>query len=85
MANYKKREWLLRNNMGEVIEVKVKPNSPKNEVLGEEHGYLRVNLKAPAQDGKANIELIKFLSKHFKKHATIISGRTSKIKKVRLE
>ena len=42
---------------GDVINVKVKPNSASNEVMGiDEHGFLRVNIKAPAQKGKANKE-----------------------------
>ena len=70
---------------GEIIQVKVKPNSPKNEILGEdEQGYLKIAIKAPAKEGKANIELIKFLSKHYKRQVDIINGRTSKIKRIRL-
>ncbi len=65
------------------IKVKVKPNSAKNEVLGlDEQGFLRVNVKAPAQKGKANKELIKLLSKHFKKKVEIISGLKSREKRV---
>ena len=65
------------------IKVKVKPNSAKNKVLGlDEQGFLRVDIKAPAQKGKANKELIKFLSKHFKKRVEIISGFKSREKRV---
>lgn len=72
--------------MGEIIEVKVKPNAPKSEIIGkDEQGYLKVALKAPAHEGKANKELIKFLSKHYKKRVEIITGKTSKIKRIRLE
>ena len=65
----------------------VKPNSPKNEVLGydvERKAY-RVNIKAKPEDNKANIEVIKFLSKFFKKRARIIKGLKSKEKIIKLE
>ena len=67
--------------MAEFIEVIVKAGSGKSEVVGtDEKGTLRVNLKSPPQDNKANLELIKLLSKHFGRQATIKSGHTSKRK-----
>ena len=67
------------------IIVKVKPNSASNEVLGlDEQGLLRVNVKAPAQKGKANKELVKVLSKHFKKRVEILSGLKSREKRILL-
>lgn len=67
---------------GDVVEVKVKPNASKSEVLGCEQGVLKVNVKAPADKGKANKELIKLLSKHYKKKVEIISGLKSRDKRV---
>ena len=43
-----------------------------------------INLKARPIDGKANEELIKFLSKKFKCKVEIVSGFTSKKKVVKL-
>ena len=43
-----------------------------------------INLKARPVEGKANGELIKFLSKKFKCKVEIVSGFTSKKKVVRL-
>jgi len=71
---------------GDIISIKVKPNSTSNEVLGvDEDGLLKVNIKAPAQNGKANKELIKLLSKHFKKRVEIVSGVKSRVKKISLK
>lgn len=70
---------------GDVVEVKVKPNASKSEVLGCEQGVLKVNVKAPADKGKANKELIKLLSKHYKKKVEIISGLKSRDKRVLLK
>lgn len=72
--------------MADIIEVAVKPGSGKSEVIGtDDKGILKVSLKAQPQDGKANIELVKLLSKHFGRRASIKSGHTSKRKLVLLE
>jgi len=72
--------------MPDIIEVAVKPGSGKSEVLGtDEKGILKVNLKAQPEDGKANVELIKLLTKHFGRQARIKSGHTSKRKLVVLD
>ena len=68
---------------GEIIQVKVKPNSSKNQVL-EDNGVYCVHVKSPAEKGKANQELVKVLSKHFKKKAAIIAGFKSRNKRVLL-
>ncbi|MBI2651699.1 DUF167 domain-containing protein [Candidatus Woesearchaeota archaeon] len=47
------------------FKVFIKPNSKKNEISGfdkDRDGYL-IKIKAKAENNKANIELIKFLSK----------------------
>ena len=69
---------------GEIIQVKVKPNAPKTEVLGMDNDILKVNVNAPPDKGKANKELIKVLSKHFKKRVEIVSGLKSRDKRVLL-
>ena len=58
----------------------VKPNSKKNEITGIEKGALKVNIAAPAEKNKANLEVIKFFSKKLKKKAFIVSGLTSRNK-----
>ncbi|MBI5390138.1 YggU family protein [Candidatus Woesearchaeota archaeon] len=62
------------------ISVHVKPNAVKTELLEAEGTCMKIALKAPPQDGKANLELIKFFSKQFKKRIRIVSGITSKHK-----
>ena len=62
----------------------VKPNSPKNEVINQDNNILKIALKAQPEQGKANIELVKFFKKHFKKDIKIISGLTSKKKLVKI-
>ena len=66
------------------LHVKVKPNSGKQEVIKISDIEYQVNLKSSPEDNKANIELLKFLKKHFKKQPKIITGKTSKNKIVDL-
>ena len=65
------------------IHVKVKPNSVKQEIEKKEDYYL-VKLKSSPVNGKANIELIKILSKYFQKEVRIKSGFTSRKKIVEI-
>jgi len=44
------------------IAVQVQPNSRKNEIASFEDGVLKVKISAPPVKGKANRELIEFLS-----------------------
>ena len=48
-----------------IIHVKVKPNSKKEEIIDLGNGNFEVYLKEKAEDGKANLKLIKLLSKKF--------------------
>ena len=68
------------------IKVIVRPNASKNEILGYDEtraGY-KVNVKAPAEGGKANNELIRFLSKEMGKKMQLVKGKTSREKVLRL-
>ena len=72
-------EEYIRNNRLNIV---VRPNSPKNEIAGydENRDAVKVSIKAPAEDNKANIEIIKFFSKLTGKNVRIISGLKSKKK-----
>jgi uncharacterized protein (TIGR00251 family) len=70
-----------------VFAVRVIPRSSKSEIVGEMDGALKVKINAPAVDGAANAELIKFLAKQLKiaKSAVeITNGQTSRCKQVRI-
>lgn len=67
---------------GDIFKVIIKPNSLTNEITGfdkEKRAYL-IKIKARAEDNKANIELIKFLSKFLGKRVKIKSGFKSREK-----
>jgi len=72
---------------GAVLSVRVLPRSSRNELAGETGGALKVKLTAPPVEGAANKGLIKLLASVFKvpkSSVEIISGETSKNKKVRI-
>ena len=66
------------------IRIKAQPNASKSEfceVYGED--AIKIRIKAPAVEGAANKELVKFLSKSFKVSKSdilFITGQNSKIK-----
>ena len=65
------------------INVQVSPNARHNEVVGFESDILKVKVAAPPLQGKANKELIKFLSQTLKVNRgsiTIERGLTSRNK-----
>jgi uncharacterized protein (TIGR00251 family) len=67
-----------------ILFIKAQPNSSKNKIVGLYGDSLKINIKAPAVEGAANKELIKFLSKTFKisKSDITIKGETSKRKQI---
>ena len=68
------------------VKVILKPNSPKNKIVkfdSERNAYI-VEIKAPAYNNKANIELVKFLSRFLKKDVKIIRGFKSREKLLRI-
>ena len=68
-----------------VLDIVVKTGQSKTEITGKTpEGILKLNVAAKPIDGKANIEIIKFFKKKYKLNAEIISGKTSKRKKIGL-
>lgn len=66
-----------------LIRVKVHPNSSQEKIEKRDNFY-EVWLKQKAVDGKANIELLKILSKHFGKEVGIKSGFAGRRKVVEI-
>ncbi len=65
---------------------KVIPNATKNLICSET-GLIKIKIKAPAVDGKANSELIRFLAKQFNvqsRNIEILSGLRSRMKLIRI-
>lgn len=70
-----------------ILAVQIQPNARKSEILGLLNGALKIRIKAPPIDGKANEEVISFLSQELgipKKYLSIKSGQTSKKKLIEI-
>lgn len=70
---------------GVVVSFYIQPNASKTELVGEHNGSLKLKTKAPPVDGKANEEVIHFLSKLLKvskSQIEILKGDKSRDKKV---
>ena len=61
-----------------IINVKAKPNSGKQSIESFGAGRYLVYLKSPAENDKANIELINLLSKHLGVPASSIKIKTGR-------
>jgi uncharacterized protein (TIGR00251 family) len=67
-----------------IIQIKVHPHSGKEEIVEISKDSYKVYLKKPAEDGKANTELLKLLKRHFGVEAKIIKGITNRNKIVKI-
>ena len=71
-----------------LLRVKVKPNSNKDEIIREADGVLKVKIKAPPVEGKANKYLVAYLSEVFKlpkSKITLLKGETNSFKTLEIE
>ncbi len=64
--------------------VKVSPGASQNQVVGMHDRYLKVRVTAPPERGKANRMVEKLLSAEAGMTARVISGHSSRLKKVKL-
>jgi len=65
----------------------IQPNAKKNEIVGLHGDAIKVKLKAPPVDGKANEELVKFLAEELgiaRSSVMIVAGETSRTKLIEL-
>lgn len=71
-----------------ILKIKAVPNSSKNEICGILDNVLKVKIKAPAVENRANEELVKYFSKLLKipkSSVTLKSGGSSKLKTLCIE
>ena len=64
--------------------IKLHPNSSQEKIQKISKTEIEVWIKTKPLAGKANLQLIKLLKKHFKKEAKIISGFNSRFKIIEL-
>jgi hypothetical protein len=71
-----------------ILQIKVTPNASKNQITGWEGEVLRLRIKGVPEKGRVNEELIEFLADTLdiaKSNIQILSGHTSRIKRVKIE
>jgi uncharacterized protein len=70
------------------LRVKVISKSAKTEIVEKmRDDTMKIRVAAPPEKGKANKELIKFLSKHYdvpKEEIIIVSGKSDPLKLIRI-
>ena len=77
-----------RHASNRLLPVKVQPGAGRNEIAGFTGGVLQVKIAAPPEKGKANRELIGFLSRLLdvkKSSISIIKGETGRNKLIAIE
>lgn len=70
-----------------ILRVHVVPNAKRDSVVGEHGGAVKVKLRAPAVEGKANAALVRFLAKEIKlpRHDIVLQrGHNSRDKLIRV-
>jgi uncharacterized protein len=84
MAKLQRKFQIKEGVIGSAITVRITPRSSKNEIIGiMDDGTIKIRITAAPVDGKANEELIGFLSKVLQVSETsiqIIAGQTNKNK-----
>ena len=71
-----------------LLHLKVQPNASTSGITGMHGSRLKIRLQSPPRDGKANQELIRYLSKTLgipKSSIDLIRGQSSRDKTVRLQ
>jgi uncharacterized protein len=71
-----------------ILRVHVVPNARSDSVVGEHGGAVKIKLRAPAVEGKANAALVRFLAEQMKlpRHAIVLHrGHNSRDKLIRIE
>lgn len=82
------KAWLKPHPKGSILSLHIQPGAKKSELVGEHGERLKVKIKAPPQDGEANLCLIQFLAdllKLPKAKVHLISGESSRQKLVLVE
>lgn len=70
------------------LDVQISANAPANKIVGWLNGRLKIKVKAPAVEGKANAELLRFLAAELDVRVSqlrIVRGETAKLKTIAVD
>ena len=79
--------WYRWDGPDLILHLRIQPRAAHDEIAGPLGNTLKIRLTAPPVDGKANAQLRKFLSEQCgvaKSQVTVLSGDTSREKRVRI-
>jgi uncharacterized protein (TIGR00251 family) len=71
-----------------ILRVHIVPNAKRDCIVGEHDGAIKIKLRAPAVEGKANAALVRFLAEQMNlpRHAIVLqSGQRSRDKLLRID
>ena len=77
--------WARHTDQGWMLTIRAQPGASRSEVSGPYGEALRIRLAAPANDGKANAELVRFLAEALgvgRAAVTLVRGHTGRDKVV---
>ena len=77
--------WITATNTGVMLSVHACPRAARDQVQGLYGDAVKIRLRAPPADGKANDALITFLGKILDvpaRHLIIVTGHSSRRKRV---
>lgn len=80
-------DWYRWDGEDLILELHVQPGARREELSGEHGGRLKVRIKAPPVEGRANRNLIKFLSNLFgvaPRDITLLRGESGRDKRLRI-
>ena len=79
---------IIATNTGIIVSVKVQAGSGKDRIVGNLGGRLKLAVSAAPEKGKANKAIVELLAETFHINSSsihIISGKTSRDKKIMIE
>lgn len=72
-----------------VLNIRVRPQARQTKITSTlADGSIKIALAAPAEDGKANAELIRFLAEEYgvdRQKIEIVTGQTNRRKTIRIQ
>lgn len=79
--------WMQETSDGVILTIKAAPRSNTSEIAGVESEWVKVRLKAPPVDGKANEALVKLFAEVFsvpRGAVSLLTGSTGRLKRVKI-
>lgn len=70
------------------LTIQTTPNAPRSQIVGWVGDRLKIKVKAPAVEGKANAELVRFLAERLgvrPNAVSLVRGETARLKVVRID